>query len=507
MCDLSGSATALFVALVAYIAYNFHAQIPLPFIDEFFHLRQAQVYCAGDFFVWDPKITTPPGLYLLGAAWARMLNTFGVSRPCGATALRSLNLFGGTVVLPWILSFVNSASGFWSINIAGLPLVYTYLFLFYTDVWSTVFLVGAVVAVWVQPNMKGAFLANVAGFCSLWFRQTNIVWMAFVAVVLVEQRMRGRAELPTEDEPSAENGSTESEQPYRPTYYEYLRSVACSVYSNIYSFLMASLRDWYLLAPFVINFGLFIVFVMSNGGITFGDKENHQLSIHGAQLLYCSAFLAFFTVPLWISPKTIVGYLQFTLSHIVTTLVSLWAINYTVDHFTVVHPFLLADNRHYTFYIFRKIISRPNANYVLVPAYHFTAWVVFHLLATTEMISTSKNTATSKNVPKESSGTSDKIDTSRASTESFCSASRSLSLGPVGIFAWAVACILTLVPSPLFEPRYYILPLVTLRLFTRSKNNAWEFVWCTGINAAVFFVFFSYEFSWATELAPQRIIW
>jgi hypothetical protein len=29
-----------------------------------------QRYCAGDFRTWDPKITTFPGLYVLGAAYA-----------------------------------------------------------------------------------------------------------------------------------------------------------------------------------------------------------------------------------------------------------------------------------------------------------------------------------------------------------------------------------------------------------------------------------------------------
>ena len=30
--------------------------------DEYFHVPQAQKYCKGD-YSWDPKITTPPGLY------------------------------------------------------------------------------------------------------------------------------------------------------------------------------------------------------------------------------------------------------------------------------------------------------------------------------------------------------------------------------------------------------------------------------------------------------------
>ena len=33
-------------------------------LDEIFHIPAAQRYCAGNFSYWDPKITTPPGLYL-----------------------------------------------------------------------------------------------------------------------------------------------------------------------------------------------------------------------------------------------------------------------------------------------------------------------------------------------------------------------------------------------------------------------------------------------------------
>lgn len=29
-----------------------------------------QLYCKGDFFSWDAKITTFPGLYVIGAAYA-----------------------------------------------------------------------------------------------------------------------------------------------------------------------------------------------------------------------------------------------------------------------------------------------------------------------------------------------------------------------------------------------------------------------------------------------------
>ena len=47
--------------------------------DEPFHVPQTQRYCKGNFLEWDAKITTFPGLYLLGAAWAKLLHFTSVS--------------------------------------------------------------------------------------------------------------------------------------------------------------------------------------------------------------------------------------------------------------------------------------------------------------------------------------------------------------------------------------------------------------------------------------------
>ena len=70
--------------------------------DEPFHVPQTQHYCCGDFSHWDPKITTFPGLYVVGAAYGRALHALSqVWRPlslsvaCNVTALRSLNLLLG----------------------------------------------------------------------------------------------------------------------------------------------------------------------------------------------------------------------------------------------------------------------------------------------------------------------------------------------------------------------------------------------------------------------------
>lgn len=48
---------------------------PTPYMDELFHVPQAQRYCAGD-ESYDADITTPPGLYLLPMVFAKVLRSF-----------------------------------------------------------------------------------------------------------------------------------------------------------------------------------------------------------------------------------------------------------------------------------------------------------------------------------------------------------------------------------------------------------------------------------------------
>lgn len=42
--------------------------VPEPYLDEFFHIPQAQKYCELRWDEWDDKITTPPGLYVTAAS-------------------------------------------------------------------------------------------------------------------------------------------------------------------------------------------------------------------------------------------------------------------------------------------------------------------------------------------------------------------------------------------------------------------------------------------------------
>jgi alpha-1,2-glucosyltransferase len=40
-----------------------------------------------------------------------------------------------------------------------------------------------------------------------------------------------------------------------------------------------------------------------------------------------------------------------------------------------VHPFLLADNRHFSFYLFKNVIRRGSRKYALLPLYALAAAV------------------------------------------------------------------------------------------------------------------------------------
>ena len=67
--------------------------------DEIFHVPQTAKYCQGNLKDWDPKITTFPGMYMLGApyglavhAMQRLLQPLPWQAACSTTVLRSLNV-------------------------------------------------------------------------------------------------------------------------------------------------------------------------------------------------------------------------------------------------------------------------------------------------------------------------------------------------------------------------------------------------------------------------------
>ncbi|ABN65819.2 glucosyltransferase [Scheffersomyces stipitis CBS 6054] len=440
------------VAFCGYVHHQVSLKVKNPYIDEYFHIRQCQKYCQHKFHEWDNKITTPPGLYVLGFLYTNAIQKLSGAESnyyCGNyDILRSVNLLGFFALLAIAHRFKKSyGNQYLSINIASQPLLFTYYFLFYTDIWSTVFVVLALTIVMSKPVRDyQAYCSGLLGLLSLWFRQTNIVWVAFILAVLVERSVvRKRGESP-------------------------------NFLAQTSSFISSFFKNWFKIIPFVINAVLFAIFLKINGGITFGDKENHEIQLHVVQVFYCFTFIVLFTWPVWFDVHCLKRYLKFVFVqnyglNFGLNVVSLCAIKYVIDNFTVVHPFLLADNRHYTFYIFKRLISHPKSYIIAVPLYHFATYSIISSLSQ-----------------------SDKIN-----------------MRFVTIVCYLAAVCLTIIPSPLFEPRYYIVPLVIFRLFIKpvnTKRHYLEFIWLNTINVVTTLVFLNYEFTWASEPGSiQRIIW
>jgi len=187
--------------------------------DEIFHVPQAQKYCQGEWHSWDPKITTPPGLYLV--AWAFSL----ITGSCNTSALRALNVSAICIVSIQaydILRQIDRRSSsnqehdslekddpaFWSkahsaLNIALFPPLFFFSGLFYTDVMSTLFVLLSYDAFLKRPvgGMKATddFKAILIGIVALLFRQTNIFWVAvFPAGLATVNTLRHNAHFKSE---------------------------------------------------------------------------------------------------------------------------------------------------------------------------------------------------------------------------------------------------------------------------------------------------------------------
>ncbi|GAB2272521.1 glucosyltransferase [Dionaea muscipula] len=126
--------------------------VPDPYMDEIFHVPQAQKYCKGDFKSWDPMITTPPGLYYISLAhvaslypWMFVLGwSSSLSDTCSTAILRFLNgvlaVLGSILVYDIIIqlrpTLDRRKATLCAVVLALYPLHWFFTYLYYTDVAS-----------------------------------------------------------------------------------------------------------------------------------------------------------------------------------------------------------------------------------------------------------------------------------------------------------------------------------------------------------------------------------
>jgi alpha-1,2-glucosyltransferase len=193
-------------------------------------------------------------------------------------------------------------------------------------------------------------------------------------------------------------------------------------------------------------------------------------------------------------------------------------------HFnTIVHPFTLADNRHYVFYVFRILLRHPMIRYAAVPVYFACAWLVINAMGDVP----GKDGSQVRHQIKQDQDV-DKI-----------SATVDLPEDPTPVsfvLVWLAATSMSLVTAPLVEPRYFIIPWLVWRMNlpieSRQEDNhdvskgrqqglayrvlSWfisnrlwiETAWYLCVNFVTCYVFLYKGFFWPQEPGKvQRFMW
>ncbi|CAO3565181.1 unnamed protein product [Mortierella alpina] len=419
--------------------------------DEIHHIPQAQRYCNRDYWTWDPKLTTPPGLYVISNI------LLAAQRPlCSTTLLRLTNLIYPCIILFTVAALLKDIHPHLTQHerfrttavILCFPLLWFFNFLYYTDGGSTAF----VLVSWLAAKKHYHLVSAVTSAIAVTFRQTNIIWSLFIL---------GTAML--------DLASPRERRAFDPRAY--FTKSPLQLFSAINGFVHMLLSKPFTVVMMALpNLGLlagFIAFVKWNGGIVLGDKSNHVPSAHVVQLFYFAVFSAGMSVFAILGGVPLARLLKRPLSKSWMVILATAAIMAAcIYKFTYVHPFLLADNRHYVFYVCKLVLQNPIVRYGMIPIYMASAYFCWQSLATEQTL--------------------------------------------LWVTIYVVATALTLIPSPLIEFRYFITPYLIYRIAMRQSRGVWlalEFLLYTAINAFTVWMFLIRPFRWSHEEGIQRFMW
>ncbi|KAK9062843.1 hypothetical protein SSX86_020033 [Deinandra increscens subsp. villosa] len=480
--------------------------VPEPYMDEIFHVPQAQQYCVGNFKSWDPMITTPPGLYFLSLAYVASLfpallfiqpASFFV-KACSIAVLRSTNGFLAvicSILVHDIIKYLKPSLGdrkttFYTVVLALYPLHWFFTFLYYTDVAS----LTVVLAMYLMCLKKNYMRSALLGAVAVLVRQTNIIWILFAACTgvlnLVQAKQKHEDNLLSEPKSTHFVSSKDakissnlkkrrwSNANHTASHEASLTSLpdhSSGFFGEIQAILLVSWHlKWEILvsfSPFLALLLAFAAFVVWNGSIVLGAKEAHTVSPHFAQLLYYSLVSCCFMAPVHFSKSQaailVRSFLKSRSRNLLLWLSVTIICFLLVHYFSIAHPYLLADNRHYPFYIWRKIINAHwSTRYLLVPLYVYSWASILNILAKVQK--------------------------------------------KVWILAYFVATAAVLVPAPLIEFRYYTIPFFFLIIHCHiTSDRVWflmGFLY-TSINIFTMVMFLFRPFHWNHEAGIQRFIW
>ncbi|PIA46391.1 hypothetical protein AQUCO_01500133v1 [Aquilegia coerulea] len=420
---------------------------------------------------------------------------------CSAGTLRSINGILAVIcslLVYEILTQLRPAlserkASLYAVVLSLYPLHWFFTFLYYTDVAS----LTLVLAMYLACLKRCFQLSALLGALAIFIRQTNVVWMVLVASTgILNYIMPSNCKEDTQPGDhyvltrKYDEAADKKSVPVGPNLRN--RKSDSSSSASSHSKMSVSLprpasglldevqvilpRLWLLkwdilvsFCPFLVVLLAFLAFVHWNGSVVLGAKDAHAVSPHFAQIMYfgLASFLA-------MAP--------FSLSQVATLCQSLWMNKLLsffeilagltagfvfVHFFSIEHAYLLADNRHYTFYIWRRVIkSNWLMKYLLVPLYVYSWLFIFNILGKVQK--------------------------------------------KVWVVIFVLACAAVLIPAPLIEFRYYTIPFFFLILHTHiNENRSWllmGFIY-VALNIFTMMMFLFRPFHWDHEPGTQRFIW
>ena len=399
-----------------------------PYMDELFHVPQAQQFCESivenRIPTYHHAITTLPGVYLIPAVLALIISP----KVCDTSFLRIYSSLIALLCLPLLNAIlkllyvgqknyplnteqVDSYPHWYLAFIVWLhPVFLFYANLYYTDTSSVFF----ILLTWYLSLKGSNGLSAVTGCFAALCRQTNIVWHAFIVCDhLLHSTQVKSAKI---------------------SIQKYIRSILQYTLSHLWQHALVGV--------------VYVLFLIINGGVAIGDKENHRPIIHYAMFPY---FLGFHTISFalfhLLRPYMTLKYFVLIFRNhalLVRTVISVTVITTMVmktgDY---AHPFVLSDNRHYTFYLYKRILLRSGlVRLLLVPLYAWTVFTVdseFCALRDRVTIAAEKRNENSQPLTKTMSLQLQWLDTEQ--------------LLDILLFIFVGV---TLIPSPLLELRYFV---------------------------------------------------
>ena len=292
------------------------------------------------------------------------------------------------------------------------------------------------------------------------FRQTNIVWVIFVAGLTVRKNIILWLR---------ENGN-DSTKLKEMAEFELLKVTTELIWSclktkrgNLFRLLINILKDAWSYVLVGIGFAVFIVV---NDGIVVGARQHHTACWNFPQIFYFLCMTNFFAFFHLVTPWKIFDFLRFSIRQYLFIGIFIGVSVIIVQNFTYEHEYLLADNRHYPFYVWSKIFKRhEHMKFFLIPVYLYGFW-------------------------------------------SFMSELKHCDVFFKIVFFICLS--MTTVPQKLLEVRYFILPYLIFRMNCRYGTVVsilHEILLYVMVNVGTMYLFVNKPFRWENSDDLQRFMW